>query len=396
VKIVSAAIVISIIIYNVIVRSHGDLTSPISIPYAQSLFFPAILFAFLILRIGMWRVPRLLIAVALVGWIVGITITYGPPAEEKGSFAVARFADDQLEADSRIFREQISNFLRNSGVRVVRSYARPDTLGEAGAAVRHYEDKRPLIWGNKSWLNISFPTGLKTPGSMLPSEKIRHISALEPVTYVSGVGLSLKPETGTAEFLALLFKGLLLGEQKNLTSELLEERISYLTEAGELGHPWTTYMHRAYPLWQIGNYHLRLALEGSKIQKSELECAIFAYTRGASFIHGQGNLELWAALLNNEAIAMRILATQLGKRKLPKRALGLLKEAIKPITSRKPSESEKIVLKNIKVLRSLSEKRAAARCRGDSCDRPKQANSRRHHPRKHSPDNRKEGKKSKS
>jgi hypothetical protein len=333
-------------------RVHLGSILPLSISLAQTIAFPFVVLLLWNVNFGTWYLPRLLLLGAVAGAMIGAGVAYGPPPDHSGTFVVARFPSDTLETDSRIFREKITNYLRGSSVSVVRSYEVPQSFSEAAALFRHRLHLRPLVWGNRRWLSISFPEELRTPAKLIPVQEIERFFSLTPVTHVSIIGLSLMPEGDTAQFVALLFRGLLEGEGGHETDLLWESRMTYLQEAANHVHAWSASLHRGYPLWQLGNYHLAQAFRGPKIQRQELLCALSYYRVGASLVPSRSNLELSAALLNNEAIALRILGKMRGKKNYLKRSRRLLQEAAK---YRRPdaSNAELIVRGNLEKLAAL-------------------------------------------
>ncbi len=349
-----------LIVFYALTRVHIGVYLPLSVSIAQLILFPFAVLLLWNLRIGSFRVPRTLLILAFGGATLGAISAYGPPREQRGSFVVARFADDELETKSRIFREKIIESLLGSDVRVQRSYEAPASPAQAGELFRRDRSMRPLVWGSGGWLTIAFPEGLRTPASLVPVEEIHKFYGLRPVTYVSMVGMSLKPEGDSARFLALLFRGLIEGESAGEAGReslaLWERRMSYLQESSDMGHAWTTFVHRAYPLWQIGNYHLAQAFRGPKVQAAELRCAIWAFRVARRYIRGPSNLELSAALLNNEALARMILAKNGGNRREGKQVRPLLTSAMRSWQRAHVSQAELIAKSNLEALKTLQRK----------------------------------------
>lgn len=332
--------------------SLGDVL-PLSVPLAQIFFFPFILLLLRNLTVRGVRFPGLVLLLALAGGMWGASVAYGPPAARHGTFVVARFPDDESESASRIFRERIEEYLGMSGVRVDRAFNSPRDAREARILMAERFNDRPLVWQQKGWLHVSFPEQLRTAASLLPSEDLRRFYSLSPVTYVSEIGLSLQPEGDGAEFLAYLFEGLLAGEGKGEGESRWEFRIAALRQAADTVGLRRSFSHRAYPLWQIGNYHLAQALRGPKVQTAELRCAIAAYRRALRFLPQASHPELRAAALNNQAIALRILGEQRSRRKLLKQSRTLLHEALR--FARRPgvSQAERVAQQNLEQLREL-------------------------------------------
>ena len=255
------------------------------------------------------KVPRLILAMVL---LIGI-VTFGFSRTERGTSQsvayLARLADDPLGARTRVLRELIAGWYSRDGqqgvgARIVDFHRALD--GEADA-LSLLSDNDPsvrskpstAIWGESRWVRMTFG-----PYQTIPVSEYRSSAALdgrEPLLIddIPGVGFSEIPEQGTAHF-----TGAVLSARQ---ADRFDLREVYYRDAGGLVEGWSSFSHRAYPFFQLGNLHLKNGLQGGGLAYGEVECAIEAYQKSLEFLSHDGDPRLRSAVLNNLSIVHFIL-----------------------------------------------------------------------------------------
>lgn len=312
-------------------------TSYLSLPHAQILAFPFVLFFLWKLRILGRRVPKAALIAAMFGALLASGYSYLYVRDEPLSFVVARLEGDDFEARSRQFRllhqEQLTKI---HGPRVIKAQRTHESFRSHTEALRFLNRSAHLpavVWGTDRWITLTLhPERTRVPVS---GELRSWTSALglQLVESVPVVGLSMNPEQATAEFISRVLAALLPLTRPGLGvvgQRRVEDELMFTANQQA---PWNSFAHRAYPWWLLGNLQLAHALRDGRVERGELECAIRSYTQARRFIGRGDNPELLAAALNNRAVAQAILgqfAKPRTSRKLVKNtlraAVGTLKE----------------------------------------------------------------------
>ena len=332
---------LSLLLLLFYILTHAQLGKvlPLDVPVTQILLFPFVVACFFKFRLINFSIPRKLLLVALAGGLIGAGIAYGPPPDRTGSFLIARFPDDPLESETRIFREKVNEVAHKTGVVATRYFDAFTSNQDVRRFLARDPDARPVVWGTSRWMNISFPPKVFDQRLSEGAETVQKYTGLLVVNYVPTIGLSFKPQNGTIDFIAKLFAGYFGHEKKARkaqSAEADEAQLLFLSQASSLIHGWSDWAHRAFPSWVAGNRHLYASVENGKFQIGELNCAINSYNRARRYFKGGSNPELLAAVLNNEAIAFELRATFTGIKRDHKSAGQLLHLAMVQRNVRNP------------------------------------------------------------
>lgn len=319
----------------------------------QLVIFPFFILWLLSLRIAGSKLPRVMLALAALGALSGYWYSYSYSHGDKPGIIVSRLAGDDYEIVSRVFREHFNRKSKLYGLdrifNVVRYYDPLISHTEINGTFKD-DGVAAVVWGSEDLLNISFPKSSRTFSS---AEEQKAFKGLQIIEYVPGFALSREPEENTVSFLATLFAGMLM--QEELTAEeSWSWQESMLEAAARQESRWTSWTHRAYPLWLIGNAYLKRAVANGKFEPGELKCALSAYGRAAGFLNFNDNPELRAAIFNNKAIALALKAEVAKGQKLKRQAAKHLKAAIKfsyrPSIFDASTDIKKIVKRNLRKL----------------------------------------------
>lgn len=269
------------------------------------------------------RVPAALFVGAALCTASGIMYTTMHPFQgSRPGIVVARLHGDELQNETRIFREglnktlsQTSNYYATSIADSFEDYKAADAfLGEKGKLAM-------LISGDKRWLNVFFrhraPLELK---ELNPGVNLQSIASMKLHYNVRAIGLSFQENQQTITFVANLIDGV---SRRLDGSDLDKAELAFKSAAGQESR-WTSFAHRAYPLWALGNMYLESAIRNGTFNKRELECAIRSYRSALEFLRTGDNLDLRASIFNNLAVAHVVRGYYAGKRKDLKTAKTLL------------------------------------------------------------------------
>lgn len=274
----------------------------VSVAVLQAFLFPLVAASLLLVRIAGRRIPLAVVVSGAVLAFVGVGFSVTAPQRADSAVLVAQFSipEDDLGAVSRVFRERLRDSLIGPQVRIVPYFNR---LADSGAAMALLakSPSKGLVWGTERWISVAFPTHPIRTLADLGSD-VGALSDLQIVGSVPVIGLAAEPSFDTFNFLAYLFDGLPLYPFAPLSAP---QELSLLS-AAEYGAHWNSYAHRAYPWWLIGNHHLIAALRHPHELQRQVRCAFDAYARALSFLRGGDNVELQAALYNNQGVALAL------------------------------------------------------------------------------------------
>lgn len=309
---------------------------PAELAVFQFIAFPLITAIFSFLSIGTTRIPRAISGFACVAALCGAVFTYTHVDLAQGAFIVAPFAGDELEADTKIARDRIRRFVGPSAVsRVgVHSYA-VDSATDAEALLHDGGRLGGVVWGSKRWINISLRLrhpiqmgAVPSQGALTDLKAAQMLKGLNVVTSVRSIGVSDGGDLTTLQFVAGIvsvwgsFDDVLLGAVEDPDYE------AKLRSIAALKTRWTSYSHRALPMWMTGTYHLTRALIGAEASGGELACALRAFEAAHAQLRPGDNPELEIAIINNQAVAYMVKAAMGMHRKASRQmAIALLSRA---------------------------------------------------------------------
>jgi len=254
-----------------------------------------------------FKIPRSVIIAASVCVAFSSLYAYSYRIDESRSFLLARFAGDPYEAETRIFRETLNSVLESDEAvaRLSRYFASLDSANEAASLFKENPDLQGVVWGDDYWLRISFPTPPEKPISDLLEEEL--LEGVLPFTLIMNIpviGLTYKPVGDSAQFIADLLSARHLRTRKGLEARALEE--TELKNSASYPAGWSSFSHRAFPYWMLGNEYLLNSLRGGGFQPAYLECAMQAYATALGFLRDGDNSELLSAIHNNYALAVYV------------------------------------------------------------------------------------------
>lgn len=341
-----------ILIFSVFSILHLYVTT---LSAAQIIIFPFVVLFLFNLKIYERRLPRSLLALALIVAMLSALVLYTYKTRDRLTFFVASLVGDEYESASRIFRENITKQIpKQSGISLVRVYRAFKAEKEVVKDAKGDASARPYVWGDKRTIRVNFPGEKVFVPLKAGLNDWLDAMQLKVIESVSGLSLAFEPQRETSLFLAEFFAGL-LGKQ---------EREIFLRSSASLTALWRSYAHRAYPLWVLGNLHSFNGLGFGKYQSGELECAMQAYENSRGYLRTGQNDELYAASLNNEAVILLIRAQKEGKRQYRDLALRFLKKAKKslnlPQYKIKFAEQRETIKVNLKVVKGPKKRKRIA------------------------------------
>lgn len=295
----------------------------------QLVAFPVIILILFWVRLLEVRVPRLVLVGAGIAALAGVSVAYVPKQIEGPGFYVAKLEDDQYEAQSRIFRESIREFLAEQRpIEVIRYHYSFASNDEARSLADESSPPRPVVWGDSTWIDITFPKRRPIKIAELGSDQLfsktrfrdyqKQLEKLRVHSDVSSVGLPPRPEDATADYVASV----------NLAfwSDALDLEEALL-RAATIESPWRTKWHMGYPWWRLGTHYLRRALAGDSVELGELKCAVKAFREAAGQVSQRANPEIFAVIYNSLGIAEFLYGLEAGGKGYLKRAIGSLERS---------------------------------------------------------------------
>lgn len=357
---------------------------------AQFLILPLVLLAFFKMKILGGRLPRMSIVLAGVAAVTaGLIGNYAYVADDKGALLVATLVGDDIEAESRVFREEIRKSLTANESKLIQRYPKKIVSNiEAQKTLNDINGALGVVWGNQRWLNVQLPQAsivtlhqlaLPTPPVGLPD--------LHLVKTVQIFGLSYNPEGASANFLGNFARALsaIRLYESSQSIEDLDRAIDELEATVRIVARWTSYAHRGAVAWMLGNRHLERALKiGGARAKEDIRLAERAFGSARGFVPSNQAPEFEAAILNNQALALIVRGSiEERSRGVVRRARKLLVSATKLSKSEiEPNNSEEIrsaVRFNLKVLKELKRgKRMTRVAKGKGSKRAKLRRAKKH------------------
>lgn len=294
----------------------------------QICVFPFVLLALSQVFRGLWRVPLAVFSLSFFFAGTGALYAYVYPLQlRSGGVVIARLEHDELENETRIFREAINRTLKR--ISAYRALNIPDSFADLKVAQEFMTQNshlRMLVSGNKKWINVS--TGVQS-GKTLQDMGLRimlpPLPELKLHTNVSYYGMSYDPVSATSSFLAAMIAAQLEFD-KRFESNRYELA---LLQASRTEAFWTSFAHRAYPFWLLGNHYLERAVRARNVQKRSLVCAIKAYKEATRYLRRGDNPALEASIYNNLGLVHALRGYLVGKKKEIKKADKLMGLAAK-------------------------------------------------------------------
>jgi|GEM_PF-3022500 len=315
----------------------------------QLILLPVTLFLVSRVKIAGVGIPKWVFALAVTGSLLGAALTYTHVDLVRGAFIVVPSRSDANDSDIKIRRDRIRRALGAAGLTLVGSHPREFSSQVDAQGLLHDNDMLGgVVWGSSRWLTVSLRNYQALSLTSLSNQSLahrylteHHLSDLRVIAGVGSIGISDGLDPTTLLFIGKLiplwrdFPAQLRGESED--DEDFEIRVRSL--AG-LKANWTSFGHRALPMWMAGTYHLMRAISSPQLERGELLCSISSFHAALTQLRPSDNPELQIAIRNNLALAILFEAYgaqdgQAGARKASKR---LLREA-RNIESLLPPES---------------------------------------------------------
>lgn len=312
---------------------------------AQFFVYPVLLVLFYKLRFFKVVVPPWALVFGIVGASYSVASAYTAYRSTGAGLLVARLAGDEFESESDIFRREISSFVEGKeGFTVTRYHA---TIKSDAEARDLLSDSKALAvaWGDTDWVNISFATLPALELSQFGiSPMFEEFGDLKPVRSVPIIGLSFKPMKVTARFLA------------GLERALLSETPTEIYDLALIATSWSSFAHRSFAWWKLGNLYLEQVLSKDSYEPGELDCARKAYQEALGLMDPADNPELYAAISNNLAISLIMHSRLDGDKRAMRKARKLLKAGAATLQVKNifdlPYVAGKVAKQNGRILRS--------------------------------------------
>ncbi|RIL11826.1 MAG: hypothetical protein DCC75_01595 [Proteobacteria bacterium] len=308
----------------------------LSLGSLQLLVFPFVFWFMTRISVFSVRVPGTVLVLALLGMLSARSISSLHLNNGYSSLVVTTLQGDQLQSETRIFREGINAALSRlaraypgtAQLKVKQRDANLTSYREAAAMLESSANSAMVAYGGGRWIQVALGRYLRLfPESGAVGSWLRYLK-LEPVRHVAMFGLSLEPLNETAGFLAAIYHALVakVDSSRDSTGQSYELTLRYAAAHQAL---WSSNAHRAYPSWILGNYYLGRFFESGGEEPGELDCAISSYDTALRFLRPGDNSDLFAAALNNKAVALAGKAAFHNKKKNKARMQKALRVAIK-------------------------------------------------------------------
>jgi hypothetical protein len=284
-------------------------------------------------RVGKRYVPRVVVAVAMVGAVVGLSYGYTHAVFSSKPVLLARFQDDPIEAKTRRFRKVLNReLLSESRMRVGRYHRSLNSHHELRSASGRGAEVYSVLWGNSGWIQLSLSEDFLEAHH--PAEAPiwgDFLSEYGLVNHAPALGLTVNPEPATLRFLSAMLQALQVSPTTSVPLSLKKRalRASFLRSAAGMQSTWSSYAHRAYPLFLLANQHLREAFRQGGQDWGELQCAIEVYAVAEKYLANGDNPDLQAAVFNNKAVALLAMGLLRPKGNADKRAREYLRLAMR-------------------------------------------------------------------
>lgn len=277
----------------------------------QLLALPLVIALFSQIKVCGQRMPRLGLGLVAVAGLGGAVFTYTHVDLAEGAFVIARLTEDELGSESKITRDRVRQVVgREAAALVGTHHAALQSVSEARALLDSDGHLGGVMWGTPRWVTLSLAREPEITLDRLVPEKPdrgrewQKLRAMKVVTAVPRVGMSGSSDPATVEFVGKLvpmwriFYSALLAPEEYPSFEQSVRNVSAIKAR------WTSFSHRALPMWMTGSYHLVRALGEDVPEYGEIQCALAAFKAARAQLRPGDNVELEAAVFNNHGVAV--------------------------------------------------------------------------------------------
>jgi len=272
------------------------------LPVVQLFLFPLFTVFLLILNIR----RRYFSNLVLILGVCGACVACISPYLGKKSVFVATLTDDDVEAESRAFWDELNKSFSLYGENPTKRFYRTfDSHVEALATVGD-QVGQALIWGDKRWVKVSFK-----------QQPIYNFFGFKLVGGVQVLPVPYQPRFDTAKFIATLLSAMNHIEPDGKLTFQAETALNYLVSRQSL---WLAAFHKGVPHLLLGNGYLLAAYQNGSFQESYINCALAHYRRALLYSDLKGSPELYKVINNNLAVALYVKGRTTGQKQLVKQA----------------------------------------------------------------------------
>lgn len=304
------------------------------------------------------RVPRGIFVVTFFAVIFGAILRFSTVHLRDGAFVVATVSKRELWQETKIYRDRLHRAL-GPNERSLAGLHRGiiDSRGAAESVLNERPALGGVIWGAPRWMTISFR---RIAGLSLTSFDDKSFARewlnrnnwkdLYVVRSVPSVGISHGHQDATVHFIA---REIHLWSEFERKASPGREDSDFEVELAALARSkarWSSRTHIGHVLWMQGTYHLIRAIEGAGLHYGDLACALREFEEALGQFRKSDNLELYAAIQNNFALAMLVEADSSEKRdEIRYHALKRMKVAQRLAISKAPNKEIVINAKTLEV-----------------------------------------------
>lgn len=303
-------VLLAILIFQVGAHIPENIGESLDPSLLQFLLFPFVLLGFAYLKFGVHHIPRVLIALAVIGVTAGGVSAYKlQVVKTSEAYLTTRFKGDRFGSRSKRFRDELNRRLEIEGsLPAPHRHAQVTSHAEALELLREFPKLKSVVWRAADRLMISTREGIDDDENQAYRDYVhfrkRVKRGLDPdsnfqvVRDVPVWSIPLRPKKESIRFLGTV----LSGEVEE--DPVVQEGLLRAAESQESF--WSGVDHRAYAALLLGNKYLDRGLSQYPLQYGDLRCAIETFGRGLGYVPAGKHPELRAALLNNKAIALAV------------------------------------------------------------------------------------------
>jgi hypothetical protein len=291
-------------------------------PVAQLALAPVLLVVAWRIRIFSVRMPLAAIGFAGLGVVLAVAFRYSHVALSKGAFLVSTLSDQDLQQETKIYRDKMRRVIRPGGESLVGLYGVRITQE---TQARDLLDRSPqlggVVWGSKRWMALSFqeysPLSLSSFAEGTAAREYLALHTLPDLLVARSmptVVLSHGDTRASIAFFAGTSKLWREVPQVLAPGHDLPEFDSMALGLGRMRARWASRAHLALPLWLAGTRHLVRALEQPELEFGELRCAVVRLKQAIKQCRGRANPQLEAVARSNYALALLLYADSSPKR----------------------------------------------------------------------------------
>ena len=326
-----------LIVTSIFILLAGALKySGLDYSYAQLVGVPVIIWIFVKVLPKPFSISANVGVLVFLCAFMGVGVSYNIELLKIGGVSVARFADDPIENQSRIFRAQLGGiFERLSMDSEVVRYPTKIKGKKAAFKLMRKEKRSGVVWGNSQMLSVVFRAPSNSTladiiGAGVNKFGLKELPEFYLARSVNDIKITWGPSIPADVFISYIFAA--------FESSSLSRRESLLGQAYSIEGPWKWMDHRAYPYWLQGTQHILDAIDG-EFEPGELDCADTLLRKAASFlVVSDSNPELLSAIYNNHAIVVYLRAELQNRPRLRERYLSEFKRAAERRVRNKDSQ----------------------------------------------------------